>query len=222
MVISGSENAIGGQGDTLPAVTSIDRAAHWDAVFAGRDPETVSWFQADPATSLALIGRSEGADSILDVGGGATGVGSRLTQSGHDGVTILDCSPAAIESAKQKLGTSAYRARWVVADITSCVFDEPFDLWHDRAVFHFLVDELDRARYVANARSTIRDGGTLIVATFADDGPERCSGLPVRRHSEEDLRQAFKGFSPEEFVRETHVTPSGAEQHFIYGRFTRR
>jgi ubiquinone/menaquinone biosynthesis C-methylase UbiE len=198
----------------------MDRKAHWETVYATRQPHEVSWFQREAHTSLALIQRVAPDDmaAIIDVGGGASTLVDGLVAAGYRCVTVLDLSHTALELARRRLGTTASGISWLEADILSA--DLPpasFDLWHDRAVFHFLTAPADRSRYVGQARRIVRPGGYVLVATFAHDGPTRCSGLPVARYTASALHQEFgPAFRPVESAREEHVTPSGARQAFVY------
>lgn len=200
-------------------------AAHWEAVWAAQDPEAVSWYQRDPAVSLSLILEAvpDHDAAIVDVGGGASMLVDRLLDTGYVDVTVLDLSQVALDHSQARLGERAGSVSWVHADVTIHRFDRVFDLWHDRAVLHFLVDPDDRARYREAASAAVRPGGHLVVATFALDGPERCSGLPVVRHGPDELSDLFAGaFEPVGFVGEVHVTPAGVPQPFQYGHFRRR
>jgi len=198
----------------------VDQREHWDAVYAARRPDEVSWYQTEARLSLALI-RDAAPDlssRILDVGGGASTLVDGLLSAGYEHVTVLDLSPIALRHAQQRLGAAAARVAWVEADIL--VADLPrdgYDLWHDRALFHFLTEAADRRRYVAQVRQSVRAGGHLLVATFAEDGPVRCSGLMTKRYTPEALHAEFgDGFQLLESRREVHVTPSGSPQAFVY------
>lgn len=200
------------------------RQAHWDGVYRDRDPEQVSWYQEDPAESLRLIA-STGlplSSRIVDVGGGASRLADGLLHRGYTNLTVLDVSATALAHAAERLGDRAGLVTWVPGDVTERQWDVNFDLWHDRAVFHFLCDEADRAEYVERSRCAVPEGGHVIIATFGLDGPERCSGLPIERYSPGSLSRALgPGFEAVEFVEELHRTPAGEEQHFLYGHFRR-
>lgn len=201
-----------------------ERRAHWERVYEQRAPEAVSWFQEEPATSLALIERAGIArdEAILDVGGGASTLAGALLARGYTDVSVLDLSERALEHARARLGVRASEVTWLRADVTEVELDGHYRLWHDRAVFHFLTEERDRARYRALLHRALEPGGQAIVATFALDGPERCSGLPVVRYSPETLRDALGGdLSLEEAQAEEHVTPAGGVQRFVFCRFRR-
>ncbi len=191
--------------------------AHWDQVWTTKDPERVSWFQPTPETSLALIGTRP--RRVLDVGGGASRLVDALLDRGME-VAVLDLSAHALEQAKRRLGSRADEVRWIVGDVRTVEDLPPVDLWHDRAAFHFLTDPGDRARYRAQLLKTVRPGGEAVVATFAPDGPARCSGLPVQRWSADALA-AELGLDLLESRRQVHRTPWGAEQRFTYARLRR-
>ncbi len=205
------------------AVTAGER--HWETLYRSKAPTAVSWYQELPALSLALIERA-GIDRtarIIDVGGGASTLIDRLLEKGFATVSVLDIAPAALAAAKTRLGERARQVEWIVADVTAWRPPRPYDLWHDRAVFHFLVGEADRRKYVATLQAALAPGGHAVIATFALDGPERCSGLPVVRYSADSLAgELGADFHLIESVPETHVTPAGVEQRFMYARFTRR
>jgi SAM-dependent methyltransferase len=201
------------------------RQDHWRTVYAERDPTTVSWYQENPARSIILIeetGIDDGAP-ILDVGGGASRLVDRLLAVGFTNVTVLDLVEAALRHARERLGEIADTVAWEVGDVLSHTFERRYEVWHDRAVFHFLVDPAEQARYAEQAASAVLPGGHLIIAGFGPDGPERCSGLPVQRHDAASLAVCFDAaFAPVEFQEEAHHTPAGKIQHFLYGRFRRR
>ncbi|HFD16294.1 MAG TPA: class I SAM-dependent methyltransferase [Rhodospirillales bacterium] len=201
------------------------REEHWQRVWSEKDAERVSWYEAVPVTSLALIeeGGPAADTPILDVGGGASTLVDHLLDRGYRDVTVLDIAPAAFAPARRRLAERAAAVHWEVADVTRWQPPRRYGLWHDRAVFHFLVAETERAAYRATlARALARDG-LAIVATFAPDAPPKCSGLPVRRHDPEALAAAFAGIlEPVSWRRHLHVTPGGVRQPFVYGLFRRR
>ena len=201
--------------------------AHWDAVWGGKTPEDVSWFQPSPTPSLrALEVAGVGPEArLVDVGGGASRLVDALLERGFRALTVVDLAEAALEAAKARLGGEAEKVRWVAGDVRALEPEAigPVDVWHDRAVFHFLTEAEDRARYRRLLEATLVPGGVAIVATFAPDGPEKCSGLPVRRWSAEALAEEL-GLALVEGGRETHETPWGSEQRFqwaVSARFAR-
>jgi 2-polyprenyl-3-methyl-5-hydroxy-6-metoxy-1,4-benzoquinol methylase len=201
------------------------RQAHWQNVYTTRGEREVSWFQERPDLSLELI-RAAGAtprSSVVDVGGGASRLVDALLADGFDRVTVLDVSEAALATVKRRLGSAADKVTWIVSDITTWEPAERYDLWHDRAVLHFLTDASDRAAYVARLTKALRPGGHAIIGTFALDGPERCSGLPVVRYDAAKLTDLL---GPEFALVETrahaHPTPMGSVQRFQFSLFRRR
>lgn len=209
----------------MSADDAATRERHWEALYRRQAPTRVSWYQDSPTRSLAMIERTGIARDarIVDVGGGASTLVDRLLERGFANVTVLDIASAALAAAKARLGERAQRVEWVVADVTAWRPPGLYDLWHDRAVFHFLVEESDRRAYAATLCAALAPGGHAIIATFALDGPERCSGLPVMRYSADGLAgELGVDFHLIESAPETHVTPAGVEQRFLYARFTRR
>jgi ubiquinone/menaquinone biosynthesis C-methylase UbiE len=193
---------------------------HWEQVYQNKTEQSVSWYQPHAELSLKLIERT-GANNksrIVDVGGGASTLVDDLLAAGFNDVTVLDLSLAALQAAKQRLGALSDKVRWIDADVTKA--DLPargFDVWHDRAVFHFLTEAADRAAYLAQVMRAVKPGGHVIVATFGPHGPLRCSGLPVMRYSPNALHDEFgAAFRLVEHNEEEHYTPGGAMQHFIY------
>ena len=193
---------------------------HWDEVYSHKVADQVSWYQRQPQPSLQWIQQlaPQRATKILDVGGGASLLVDALLDEGYSDLTVLDLSAAALATSRQRLAERSEAVRWIVADILADALPLPaFDLWHDRAVFHFLVEPADRQRYVSQLQRSLRPGGLLILATFAEDGPERCSGLPVQRHNVDSLRQALAdGLELLDQQRVSHHTPGGVEQKFLY------
>lgn len=202
-----------------------DVRTHWDEVWQDRDPSDTSWFQPRPETSHRLVTqvRPEADAAIVDVGGGASRLVDLLLDDGWPTITVVDIAAAALASARDRLGPRAGRVRWETADVTTYDHGGQVDVWHDRAVFHFLTEDRDRAAYVATCATTVRPGGHAVLATFAPDGPEQCSGLPVRRYGPEDLAGVFEpAFTPVRFDREVHLTPWETEQAFTYAVLRRR
>jgi ubiquinone/menaquinone biosynthesis C-methylase UbiE len=197
-----------------------DQKAHWETVYRTKRADEMSWFQREPAISLDLIRRAapETSARIIDVGGGASRLVDELFRAGYSDVTVLDLSSTALAQARARLGGAAGRMHWLEADVLNASLpDAQFDLWHDRAVFHFLTSPSDRDAYLAQVRRAVRSGGHVLVATFAEDGPTKCSGLPVARYSADALRDELgRAFQLVESTREQHVTPSGTRQSFVY------
>ncbi len=193
---------------------------HWEKVYTSKATNAVSWFQPHAELSLNLI-QSSGAGkdaAIIDVGGGASTLVDDLLTEGYTDLAVLDLSASALNVARDRLGERAGKVRWIEADITQVKLPgHRYDIWHDRAVFHFLTDPADRAAYVRTVFNSVKPGGHVIVAAFAEDGPLQCSGLPVMRYCAGDLHDQFGGaFELLEHSREEHRTPSGAVQPFVY------
>jgi Trans-aconitate methyltransferase len=200
------------------------RQSHWENVYTSKGENEVSWFQESPAPSLALIAEIGAAptSAIIDIGGGASRLVDQLIERGFHDVTVLDLSAAALEAAKARLGERANRAHWLVADATTWQPSRSYDIWHDRAAFHFLTEARDREGYVARLRQALTIGGHAIIATFALDGPEKCSGLPVERYDAARLAQTLgSGFKLLRSERDEHATPWGAQQRFQFSVFQR-
>ena len=198
----------------------MEPKTHWENIYSTRAPDAVSWFQPHAEMSLRLI-RNAGAGSpasVIDVGGGASTLVDDLLEAGFPQPTVLDLSGAAIATAQRRLGERASKVTWLEADITRASLPEnAYDIWHDRAVFHFLTDPADRAAYVRTVLHAVKPGGHVIVATFAEDGPLKCSGLPIVRYSADALHAQFG--APFELIaheKEAHQTPGGAVQRFVY------
>lgn len=198
----------------------IDLREHWQSVYTEKAPEEVSWFQREPELSHSLVTRAaESHDArIVDVGGGASTLVDMLLASGYRHISVLDLANASLDRAQARLGAKSMQVTWMAADVLSFAFpSRSVDVWHDRAVFHFLTRAEDREQYVAQVKRAVRPGGHVLVATFAEDGPTRCSGLSVARYTSAQLHGVFgPGFVLEESARETHTTPSGANQPFTY------
>lgn len=201
-----------------------DRATHWQNVYATKGEAEVSWFQDSPATSLAMI-RAANPDhhaAIIDIGGGASRLVDALLQDGYRHLTVLDLSANALAATKRRIGAAASTVDWIVADATTWEPAESYDVWHDRAAFHFLTDPRDRAAYVERLRSAVAPGGHVIIATFAPDGPEKCSGLPVQRHDSASLAAELgPEFELVETRSEVHHMPWHSTQAFQFSRFRR-
>lgn len=198
----------------------MDRKQHWEQVYTTRASDAVSWFQEHADLSLRMIhhtGLGKNA-AIIDVGGGASRLVDDLVAEAYTDLTVLDLSVAALEAAKRRLGKHSNAVHWMAGDITCADFPaHRFDIWHDRAVFHFLTEPVDRRAYVERVMHAVRPGGHVIVATFAEDGPDKCSGLPVIRYEPEALHDEFgEAFLLVEHEREAHHTPSGSVQQFVY------
>ena len=198
------------------------RQAHWEGVYTTKRENEVSWFQDNPAPSLELIAAvgATRATAIIDIGGGASRLVDGLLAKGFRALTMLDLSGAALKAAKSRLGAQSENVNWIVADATLWEPTDVYDIWHDRAAFHFLTEENDRVAYVERMKKGLRAGGHAIVATFAPDGPERCSGLRVMRYDAETLGQTLgQEFDLIETRRHSHTTPWGSTQSFQFSVF---
>ncbi|NOQ87701.1 MAG: methyltransferase domain-containing protein [Gammaproteobacteria bacterium] len=202
----------------------FDRKDHWEHIYSDKKSTEVSWYQQNPEYSLELI-EATGVDKlarIIDIGGGASTLVDFLLAAGYQNLSVLDIARSAIEQAMARLDQQADMVEWIEHDITSFKAAEPFDVWHDRAVFHFLTDADDRLSYVKTMFDALKPGAHAIVATFNLDGPEKCSGLDIVRYSPETLSAIFGvRFQLVETRTEKHKTPSGTSQSFVYCRFLR-
>ncbi len=194
--------------------------SHWDHIYASRTSNSLSWFQQHAKHSLAMIENTSVAHdgAIIDVGGGASALAADLLHAGYTALWVLDISAAALDAARLRLGERAALVHWLESDVTRVQLPPAgFDIWHDRAVFHFLTTPEDRAAYVERACAAVRPGGHLIIATFAEDGPQQCSGLPVMRYDAAALHAEFADATTLVHTEtEAHRTPSGDLQHFCY------
>ena len=198
----------------------MDARAHWEAVYGSKAPDAVSWFRPHLETSLSLIQRSapDCSASIIDIGGGESTLVDDLLSSGYSDVSVLDVSRTALDVARKRLGRAAEQVHWLAADITQAnLAPRAYDVWHDRAVFHFLTEAGQRAAYIEQAASAVKRGGYVIVSTFGPEGPKRCSGLDVVTYDAPSLHGQFGGrFRLIESAKELHRTPLGVTQQFLY------
>jgi len=198
----------------------MDKQNHWNTVYKTKQPNEVSWTQEVPKTSLDFIhsfGLAKTA-KIIDIGGGDSKLADYLLNEGFENITVLDISAKALDKAKQRLGEQAKKINWIVSDITEFKPDTTFDVWHDRATFHFLTTGNQIAKYMDTARSAV--SGFLTIGTFSDNGPEKCSGLPVKQYNEEQLTAALKnGFDKIRCITEDHITPFDTAQNFLFCSF---
>jgi len=206
-------------------MTEADRQTHWQNVYRQKGEQEVSWTQADPQPSLGLIERFANTPqaAIIDIGGGASRLVDALLVRGFDKVTVLDLSEAALEAAKLRIGPAAGKAQWIAADVTAWQPPRAFDIWHDRAAFHFLTTEEKIHKYVSIAECAIRTNGYLILGTFSEAGPDHCSGLAVRQYSQPSMSARFeKAFERIRCVTEDHKTPFNTVQNFLFCSFRRK
>lgn len=203
----------------------MERKQHWEQVYQQKQPTEVSWFQPRPEISLQLIARCDVTKDapIIDVGGGASRLVDNLLAEGFSDVSVLDISGAALQHARQRLGAAAEQVSWIEADATQFQPPRQYVLWHDRAVFHFLIDAADRELYRQRLNAGLASGAHLIIATFALDGPTMCSNLPIQRYSPETLAAELgAGFELVETVTELHITPVQKQQSFVYCHFVKK
>ena len=206
-------------------MNTLERQAHWQNVYQTKGERDVSWFQEVPTISLDLIrATGVGPDApIIDIGGGASRLVDALVSEGFRSISVLDVSDKALATSRERLGPRAKNVTWIVADVTAWHPDKTYDVWHDRAAFHFLTEPADRAAYAECARKAVRPGGHIIIGTFAPDGPERCSGLPVLRHDATSIGEVLgPSFKLIESRRHDHQTPGGSMQRFQFSRFQRQ
>jgi trans-aconitate methyltransferase len=205
-------------------MNDVSRHDHWEKVYTTKAESEVSWFQETPALSLELIelvGARQNS-AIIDIGGGASRLVDNLVSRGYEDVTVLDLSAAALASARSRIGDQADRVTWLTVDVTVWEPSRIYDVWHDRAAFHFLTEPNDQAAYVARLRRALRVGGHAIIGTFAPDGPERCSGLMVSRYDANSLSAKLgDGFALIDTRRHDHTTPWGVLQKFQFSTFRR-
>jgi SAM-dependent methyltransferase len=205
-------------------MSEFNRQAHWQNVYEQKGENQVSWFQERPNISLELIEavRADQSSAIIDIGGGASRLVDALVDKAYRDLTVLDLSESAVSIAKMRLGQRAATVNWIVADVTQWEPARSYDLWHDRAAFHFLTEASDRTAYIDRLTKAVRSGGHAIIGTFAPDGPERCSGLPVVRYDPAQLSATLTPkFAFLDMRRDDHKTPWGAIQHFQFSVFRR-
>lgn len=203
---------------------SDTRKAHWENVYSTKGEAEVSWFQENPSPSPQLIELAGATphSAIIDVGGGASRLVDVLLARGFTDVTVLDLSAAALKAAQARLGAPASKVKWIAADATSWEPPQAYDVWHDRAAFHFLTDDGERQAYLDRLRRSLKPGGHAIIGTFAPDGPEKCSGLPVCRHDAHSLAALLGSeFTLVDERRHDHATPWGSVQKFQFSTFRR-
>jgi SAM-dependent methyltransferase len=202
----------------------MDPQTHWNQVYHKKTPQQLSWTQEVPYISLDFInGLHLPANArIIDVGGGDSRLVDYLLEKGYTDLTVLDISQEALDRAQNRLGNKARLVKWIVSDITDFTPEHPYDLWHDRATFHFLTTVPQITRYIDIAGDNITTGGHLIIATFSQNGPTQCSGLPVLRYAETDLTEALgKHFKKIVCITEDHITPLNTAQNFLFCSFKR-
>lgn len=206
------------------AAPSVRQSEHWERVFGEKRDDEVSWFQERPTISLDLIAKTgvTNDEKIVDVGAGASRLVDGLLDAGYHDLVVVDLAETALAKVRARLGARASEVQWLTRDVTQWQPETVFDVWHDRAVFHFMVRPEERDAYGVTLRRALKVGGHAILATFASDGPERCSGLPVVRYEPDELAVVLgSDFRRIESIREAHITPAGNVQSFQYSRFER-
>lgn len=199
-------------------------ADHWQGVYRTKGEAEVSWFQDDPAPSLDLIAAAGCGPhtALVDVGGGASRLVDALLRRGFRDLTVLDLSAAALDTARSRIGETGASVDWIVADVTTWQPSRPYGLWHDRAAFHFLTEPPQRQAYVKALRQALPEGTHAVIATFAPDGPQTCSGLPVMRYGGKELADELgPGFARLDTRAHAHATPWGGVQSFLFSLFRR-
>lgn len=201
----------------------LDRKKHWETVYETKNPDQVSWTQEKPKTSLEFI-HSFGLNKtakIIDIGGGDSKLVDYLLDEGYENISVLDISAKSLEKAKKRLGKKATKVNWIVSDVTEFEPDMPFDIWHDRATFHFLTKAEQVKKYMKTVRDSVN--GFLTIGTFSKNGPEKCSGLEIKQYSEEELTSELKiGFDKIKCITEDHLTPFDTTQNFLFCSFKRK
>ncbi len=201
------------------------RRQHWDTTYTNKPETGVSWFQSDPALSFRWIKEAapDHSAKIIDIGGGASRLADRLIAEGYSALTVLDISSIALARACERIGAAADKVNWITADVTAWTPAQLWDVWHDRAVFHFLTESSGQDAYLSALRRGTKEGSVVIMATFAPTGPEKCSGLPVQRYDAQSLAARLgRDFHLYAEATERHQTPFGTTQDFIYAAFRRR
>lgn len=202
-----------------------EKRLHWENIYLTKPLETVSWYQPNPETSLQFIRQLDLAKSsrIIDVGGGDSFFVDHLLELGYEDITVLDISPKAIERAKARLGSKADKIQWITTDILDFSPTRQYDFWHDRAAFHFLTEESDVDHYLETAGKAISHSGILVIGTFSEQGPQKCSGIDIKQYSEETMTDRFKNdFERIECFSVNHKTPFETIQNFVFCSFKRK
>ncbi len=200
----------------------LDRKKHWETIYQTKQPDEVSWYQPTPETSLRFIEELNLKPDarIIDIGGGDSLLAEHLLDLGFQNITVVDISKAAIERAKKRIGKQAETITWVVADVTQFEPTEDYDLWHDRAAFHFLTEQQEIHSYLETAHKSITPDGIMVVGTFSKEGPEKCSGLPVSQYSESSMTKQMQPlFEKIECITVNHETPFDTVQNFTFCSF---
>tara|TARA_B100000809_G_scaffold30391_2_gene26387 strand:- start:12309 stop:12929 length:621 start_codon:yes stop_codon:yes gene_type:complete len=205
-------------------MTDFDKKKHWENIYETKNLDEVSWYESAPQNSIDLITQDKPSKNskIIDIGGGDSFLVDHLLDLGFTDITILDISTKAIERAKSRLGIRATQVKWIVSDITKFVDQKKYDIWHDRAAFHFLTKPNDINSYVINAKKSLNSNANLIIGTFSDDGPLKCSGIEITRYSKTTLKKCFQNdFTLYKCINYNHPTPFNTMQNFVFCSFKR-
>jgi 2-polyprenyl-3-methyl-5-hydroxy-6-metoxy-1,4-benzoquinol methylase len=203
-------------------MNNANRKEHWNKIYSTKKPDEVSWTQENPTTSLDFIHsfNLNRQASIIDIGGGESKLVDKLLDEGFEDITVLDISEQAIEHTKHRLGDKADKVTWVISDITEFKTEKKYDVWHDRATFHFLTTSEQIENYIGTAKQNIKNDGFLTIGTFSENGPKKCSGLEIKQYSEKTLQEQLdKGFKKVKCVTEDHRTPFDTTQNFLFCSF---
>ncbi len=202
-----------------------NRKEHWEKIYASKNFEETSWYQSIPEASLNLIeslGLARDA-GIIDIGGGNSYLVDNLLELGYTNLNVLDISEKAIENVRTRLGKKSDKVNWIVSDASEYKSDKKFEVWHDRAAFHFLTEDEKIQSYIKNLKNSLEKGGYFILATFSEKGPLKCSGIEIKQYSQEDMRRLFeKDFEAVRIENMDHATPWDATQNFTFGLFRRK
>lgn len=201
---------------------NFDRKRHWENIYQTKQLSEVSWYEPTPETSLDFVKQFNVPKTakIIDVGGGDSFFVDHLLDLGYSDISVLDISPSAIEKAKQRLGEKAKYVKWIVTDVATFRPTENYDFWHDRAAFHFLTDENEISRYLETAQKNINQTGILVIGTFSEQGPKKCSGIEIKQYSESSMTERLKNlFEKIKCITIDHKTPFGTVQNFVFCSF---
>lgn len=204
-------------------MTDFNRKEHWENIYATKQLNEVSWYQPTPETSLQFIEKLKlpKSASIIDIGGGDSFLVDNLIQLGYTNITVLDISKNAIERAKKRLGNDATKIKWIISDVNDFVPDSKYDIWHDRAAFHFLNHKQEIEKYAQTVQNSLAENGQLIIGTFSKSGPLKCSGIEITQYNPEDLELIFSDFKLAEYLQIEHQTPFDTTQNFTFCRFSK-
>jgi len=208
----------------MEKMENFDRKRHWENIYQTKELKDVSWYQPTPETSLDLFKRFKVPTTakVIDIGGGDSFLVDHLINLGYQDISVLDISAAAIDRAKQRLGEKAKNVKWIVADAAIFKPTEKYDFWHDRAAFHFLTDEQEVSNYLETARQNINPTGVMVIATFSEQGPKKCSGIEIKQYSEATMTERLKNFFEKiECITVDHKTPFDTIQNFVFCSFKR-